>query len=486
MSFLFINSNQSVGTINKNIYGQFSEHLGRCIYGGVANRDGGLRADVVAALKALGVPVLRWPGGCFADTYHWRDGIGPKENRKTIVNTNWGGVTEDNAFGTHEFIELCRAIGCEPYFSGNVGSGTVQEFSDWVEYCNMPGVSPMADLRRENGAEAPFNVRYWGIGNEAWGCGGNMRAEYYADLCRQYATFLRGYDPAVPLYKIASGASEDDYHWTRTVVERAGHTIDAVSMHYYTRPLAEWHHKGAATGFPREEYFSTLHKTLFMEELVENHSRVIRQFAKGKAIGLVVDEWGTWFDVEPGTNPGFLYQQNAMRDALVAAINLNIFNNHCDTVVMANIAQVVNVLQAMVLTEGDKMLLTPTYHVFAMYKPHQDARQLESYIETKTLEQEELAVPNLHVSASRQADGKILVTVANLSDIEPAPLTCRIGGAKPAAVSAQVLAGAPDAHNTFEAPAAVAPRALAAQLCEGGFTATMPPCSVAAFTVETV
>ena len=420
MSFLFINANQSVGTINKNIYGQFSEHLGRCIYGGVANRDGGLRADVVAALKALGVPVLRWPGGCFADTYHWRDGIGPKENRKAIVNTNWGGVTEDNAFGTHEFMELCRAIGCEPYFSGNVGSGTVQEFSDWVEYCNMPGVSPMADLRRENGAEAPFNVRYWGIGNEAWGCGGNMRAEYYADLCRQYATFLRGYDPAVPLYKIASGASEDDYHWTRTVVERAGHTIDAVSMHYYTRPLAEWHHKGAATGFPREEYFSTLHKTLFMEELVENHSRVIRQFAKSKAIGLVVDEWGTWFDVEPGTNPGFLYQQNAMRDALVAAINLNIFNNHCDTVVMANIAQVVNVLQAMILTEGDKMLLTPTYHVFAMYKPHQDARQLESYIETKTLEQEELAVPNLHVSASRQADGKILITVANLSDTEPA------------------------------------------------------------------
>ena len=483
MSYIFVNANRSVGAIHKNIYGQFSEHLGRCIYGGVADRKGGLRADVVAALRALGVPVLRWPGGCFADTYHWRDGIGPKAQRKTIVNTNWGGVTEDNSFGTHEFIELCRALDCEPYFSGNVGSGTVQEFSDWVEYCNMGGISPMADLRRQNGADAPFQVRYWGIGNEAWGCGGNMTAEYYADLCRQYATYLRSYDPEVPLYKIASGANDDDYHWTRTVVERAGRVIDAVSLHYYTRPLPDWQHKGAATGFSMEEYYATLHKTLWMKELIENHGSVIRRLQGDRRLGLVVDEWGTWSDVEPGTNPGFLYQQNTMRDALVAAVNLNIFNDHCDTVVMTNIAQVVNVLQAMILTEGDRTLLTPTYHVFAMYRPHQGARQLESYAETRTLMQEEQAVPNLHVSASQQGDGSILVTVANLDPANAAPLTCLLGGVQAAGVTAQVLAGTPNAHNTFDAPAVVAPRPLAAALCEGGFSATLPACSVAAFTV---
>ena len=483
MAFLFVNAQRSAGIINKNIYGQFSEHLGRCIYNGLLDEQGVLRTDVLNALKALHIPVLRWPGGCFADTYHWQDGIGPQSGRKTIVNTNWGGVTEDNSFGTHEFIDLCRKLGCEPYFSGNVGSGTVQEFSDWVEYCNMGGVSPMADLRRKNGAEAPFQVKYWGIGNEAWGCGGNMRAEYYADLCRQYATYLRSYDPALPLYKIASGANVDDYHWTRTVVERAGHVIDAVSLHYYTIPGSDWQHKGSATEFTRAEYYTTLHKTLRMEELVENHSRIIKQFQKERPLGLAVDEWGTWFDVEPGTDPGFLYQQNAMRDALVAAINLNIFNNHCDTVVMANIAQVVNVLQAMVLTEGPRMLLTPTYHVFALYAPHQNARQLESYAQTRVLGQEEQAVPDLHISASQQADGTVLVTVAHLNAEASAPVTCLLGGLTAAAVQGVVLAGAPDAHNTFDAPARVQSRPLDAALCDGGFTATLPPCSVAAFTV---
>ena len=329
MSYLFVIAARSGGTIRKTIYGNFVEHLGRCIYGGIADQDGALRPAVLQALKTLHIPVLRWPGGCFADTYHWRDGIGPRSERKTIINTNWGGVTENNAFGTHEFLSLCEQLGCEAYLSGNVGSGTVQEFSDWVEYCNMPGVSPMADLRRRNGREAPFGVRYWGIGNEAWGCGGTMRAEYYADLCRQYATYLRSYDAGLVPYKIASGANVDDYHWTRTVVERAGQCIDAVSLHYYTVPGPDWQHKGSATDFDRDAYYTTLHKTLRMEELVENHSRIIRRFAKGRPIGLCVDEWGTWYDVEPGTNPGFLYQQNTMRDALVAAVNLNIFNNHC-------------------------------------------------------------------------------------------------------------------------------------------------------------
>ena len=491
MAYIFVNVNRSVGTINPNIYGQFSEHLGRCIYQGIyvgqasdIPNTNGMRNDVVSALKALHVPVLRWPGGCFADTYHWRDGIGPKENRKTIVNTNWGGVTEDNSFGTHEFMELCRQIGCEAYFSGNVGSGTVQEFSDWVEYCNMGGISPMASERRANGQDEPFNVKYWGIGNEAWGCGGSMRAEYYADLCRQYSTYLRNYSPEHKIFKIASGANVADYHWTKTVMERAGQAVDAVSLHYYTVPHEDWQHKGSATDFTDEEYYTTLHKTLRMEELVENHTRIIRQYQGDRKVGLAVDEWGTWYDVEPGTNPGFLYQQNTMRDALVAAINLNIFNNHCDTVCMANIAQMVNVLQAMILTEGSKMVLTPTYHIFEMYKGHQGAKQLESYAETTLLNHDDQAVPDLHVSASQQADGSILVTAANLNDTAAIPVTCMLGGAKPTGVTARVLAGAPAAHNTFAAPEQVVPTELNTSLTADGFTATLPPCSVAAFVVN--
>lgn len=493
MSKAIINANRSKGVINRNLYGHFSEHLGRCIYGGLyagsqsgVPSENGMRTDVVQALRAIGVPVLRWPGGCFADTYHWRDGIGPQNTRKKIVNTYWGGVTEDNSFGTHEFLELCRQLGCEPYISGNVGSGTVQEFSDWVEYCNMGGLSPMADLRRANGREEPWNVRYWGIGNETWGCGGNMRPEFYADLCRQYATYLRSYDDAHPPYRIASGANADDYRWTKVLMEQAGEFVDAVSMHYYTVP-GTWEHKGSATEFSRGEYFDTLQKALRLDELVENHSRIIRQYQGSRKVGLVVDEWGTWFDVEPGTNPGFLYQQNTMRDALVAAVSLNIFNNHCDTVVMANIAQTVNVLQAMVLTEGDRMLLTPTYHVFEMYRKHQDARQLESYVETSlTGETEESRVPNLHISASQAADGTVLITAANLDDTQGTVLDCSLAGlGKIESVTGRVLSGKTDAHNTFDIPEAVKPAALEnIEQTEDGFKAALPACCVAAFEVK--
>ncbi len=492
MAKAIVNANRSKGHINRNIYGHFAEHLGRCIYNGIYVGEAssipninGMRTDVVAALKKMGIPVLRWPGGCFADTYHWRDGIGPKESRKKIVNTNWGGVTEDNSFGTHEFLELCRQLECEPYISGNVGSGTVQEFSDWVEYCNMGGQSPMAEERRSNGQEEPWNVKYWGIGNEAWGCGGNMRPEFYADLCRQYSTYLRNYDTEHPIYKIASGASEGDYNWTKVIMERAGRFIDAVSLHYYTLPrTGDWTDKGPATGFPRSEYYSTLRKTFYMEELVENHSRIIKQYQGDRKIGLCVDEWGTWFDVEPGTNPGFLYQQNTMRDALVSAVNLNIFNNHCDTVVMANIAQTVNVLQAVILTEGEKLLLTPTYHVFEMYKGHQDARQLESYVETTLTGEGEDQVPNLHISASEGKEG-VLVTIANLSDTDSAELDCALTGiGRAASVEGRVLTGPCGAYNDFGAEETVRPSHLAAEITDGGFKAVLPACSVAAFTVR--
>ncbi len=493
--FVCINGNRSVGTISPCIYGHFAEHLGRCIYGGlyvgeessIPNRNG-LRSDVVGALRRLRIPVLRWPGGCFADTYHWQDGIGPQGQRKTIVNTNWGGVSEDNSFGTHEFLELCDQLGCEAYITGNVGSGTVQEFSDWVEYCNMGGVSPMADLRRQNGREEPWNVRYWGIGNEAWGCGGDMRPEYYADLCRRYSQFLRSYAPETKLYKIASGANVDDYDWTTVVAQRAGHAVDALSLHYYTVPGPDWAHKGEATVFDREEYYRTLRKTLRMKELLETHTSRMRAACPDKPLGLVVDEWGTWYQVEEGTNPGFLYQQNTMRDALVAAVNLNLFNDHCDSVVMANIAQTVNVLQAMVLTEGPQMLCTPTYHVFAMYKGHQGARQLETYAETTLVGpvDPQIQVPNLHVSASEGQDGSVLLTVANLSDERSAPLTVHHSGiGRRTTVTGTLLTGPAAAHNTFQAPHTVEPQPLTGiTVTQDGFTALLPACCVAAFCLQ--
>lgn len=495
---IFINGNRSVGTINKNIYGHFAEHLGRCIYGGlyvgedseIPNQNG-MRTDVVNALKALDIPVIRWPGGCFADTYHWRDGIGPKSSRKTLINTTWGGVREDNSFGTHEFMELCRQLGCEAYINGNVGTGTVQEMCDWVEYCNMPGVSPMADLRRQNGQDAPWNVKYWGIGNEMWGGGGNMRADYYSDLCRQYASFLRDYDPSHKIYKIASGACDFNYDWTQRVAELTGALVDALSLHYYTIPGSEWEHKGSATKFSREEYYITMYKALQMKGLIENHTARMRQACPNKNLGLVIDEWGTWLDVEEGTNPHFLYQQNAMRDALVAAVNLNIFGDHCDSVVMANIAQTVNVLQAMILTDGPRMLCTPTYHVFHMFKGHQGARQLETYAQTALIGADgaDCKVPNLHVSASEDHNGNVLVTVVNLSDHSSVPVEIHWDGlSKFTSITGQVLSGdgaGAAACNTFDTPHQVEPKPLTnITVGTNSFTSLLPACSVAAFTLK--
>ena len=376
---------QSGKKINKNIYGHFSEHLGRCIYGGIyvgENSDipnvNGMRTDVVQALKKIGVPVLRWPGGCFADEYHWEDGIGPKETRKRMVNTNWGGVVEDNSFGTHEFMELCRQIGCEPYVNANVGSGTVREMAEWVEYMNSTGDSTVVQKRWANGHKEPFNLKYLGVGNENWGCGGNMRPEYYADEYRRYQTFCRNYGDN-KLYRIACGPSSGDWNWTDKLMERAGRYLDAITLHHYTVPHT-WDKKGSATDFDADEYYLTLRNAAYMDTLIRGHLAIMDKYDHEHRVGLIVDEWGTWFDCEPGTNPGFLYQQNTMRDAMVAALTLDILGSHCDRVVMANIAQMVNVLQAVILTDGAKMICTPTYHVFDLYKAHHDANYLPSAI----------------------------------------------------------------------------------------------------------
>lgn len=454
---LWIDPNEKKSKIHREIYGHFSEHLGRCIYEGIyvgedssIPNENGMRTDVVEALKELEIPVLRWPGGCFADEYHWKDGIGEKSKRKRMINTHWGGVVEDNSFGTHEFFELCRQIGAQPYINGNLGSGTVQEMSEWVEYMTFDGVSPMADLRAKNGQKEPWKVKYFGVGNENWGCGGSMTPEYYANEYRRYQTYCRNYGEN-KLYKIACGPSEGDYHWMEELMKSAGRFMDGISLHYYTVPDT-WQEKGAATGFDRDTWYRTLKKTLYMEELLNKHGAIMDQYDPEKRVGLVVDEWGTWFDVEEGTNPGFLYQQNTMRDALVAGINLNLFNKHSDRVRMANIAQLVNVLQSVILTEGERMVKTPTYYVFQMFKKHMDAELLHSHLVTEEIGSDAWRVPHVTESASMDEKGTITITLNNLSADEACQVKVHLNERKIGAVEGEILTCAYGAYNTFDQP----------------------------------
>ncbi len=502
MAKLVIHTEQEKGVIAPEIYGHFSEHLGRCIYEGIyVGEDSpipnvnGMRTDVVEALKAIKIPVLRWPGGCFADEYHWKDGIGPREKRKKMINTHWGGVVEDNRFGTHEFFELCRQLGCKTYVNGNLGSGTVQEMSEWVEYMTFSGVSPMADLRKENGQEEPWKVDYFGVGNENWGCGGNMRPSYYADEYRRYQTYVRNYNPEKPIYKICCGANVDDYAWTREVLATAyDHTppefhgfMDGLSLHYYVHPEG-WETKGSATEFDAETWYKTLKKALYMETLIERHGNIMDEFDPEKKIGMIVDEWGCWFAVEPGTNPGFLYQQNTVRDALVAGVTLNIFNKHCDRVKMANLAQMVNVLQSVLLTEGAAMVKTPTYHVFHMYRHHQGAQLLASTL-TGVTETGigEWSVPEITESVSRDGDGVITVTLNNLCAENAKELEiCLVGDGESYCVKeANIVTGEMRQHNTFQEPERVAEQSFAQyRNTEEGLYVTLPPCSVVELRLE--
>jgi alpha-L-arabinofuranosidase len=491
---IHVDARQGKGTISRHIYGHFAEHLGRCIYEGmwvgegspIPNTDG-IRNDVVAALRHIRIPVLRWPGGCFADEYHWRDGIGPHEKRKRMVNTHWGGVVENNHFGTHEFLRLCELAGCEPYVVGNVGSGTVLETQEWVEYITFEGESPMANWRRANGRDKPWHLSYFGVGNEAWGCGGNMRPEYYADVYRRYQTYIRQYGDYRP-YRIACGACDFNYDWTEVLMREAARQMDGLSLHYYTVPHT-WAHKGSATEFSEDEWFITLKKAMVMDELVTKHAAIMDRYDPEKRVGLIVDEWGTWYDVEPGTNPGFLYQQNSLRDALVAGVTLNIFNQHCDRVHMANIAQTINVLQTLVLTDGPRIVLTPTYHVFDLYQVHQGATLLQTAVEggaDYACGDERL--PQLSVSASRDAAGAINLTLCNLDTRAPADVAIVLSGAGNVGQAAGRIVSAPDrrAHNTFEQPAALAPAPLQGLAREGQqVRVQLPPMSVAAVHVVT-
>lgn len=482
-SKLVIHADQGRQTINKNIYGHFSEHLGRCVYEGYWVGEGspipntrGIRNDVVAALRKIKTPVLRWPGGCFADEYHWKDGIGPREQRPTMINTHWGGVTENNHFGTHEFLDLCEQLSCEPYICGNVGSGTVQEMQQWVEYITSGNISPMTDQRKNNGRQDPWKVRYFGVGNENWGCGGNMTPEYYADQYKRYATYVRNLSGNT-VFKIACGPNGGDYRWTEVLMKEVGRRMNGLALHYY---CGTGKRSRSATQFQEEDWFEQLRRALRMEELVTKHSEIMDKLDPDKRVALIVDEWGAWHAVEPGTNPGFLYQQNSLRDALVAGVTLNIFNQHADRVKMANIAQTVNVLQAMILTDKEKMLLTPTYHVFEMYTVHHDATLLPSELESADYTFGSDKIPALNVSASKAQDGKVHVTLCNLNPNASAEVNCELKGAKAANISGRILtADLITAHNTFTAPENVKPSGFNAfKATDAGFTTTLPPKSV--------
>jgi alpha-N-arabinofuranosidase len=488
---LVINADQGKETISKHIYGHFSEHLGHCIYGGywvgenspIPNTRG-IRNDVVQALKDIQIPNLRWPGGCFADEYHWMDGVGPRSQRKKMVNTHWGGVVEDNSFGTHEFLDLCEQLGCEPYISGNLGSGSVKEMSEWVEYITFDGESPMSNLRKQNGREKPWQVKFWGVGNESWGCGGNMTPDFYADLYRRYATYCRNYGDN-HLYKIACGANGADYAWTETLMKNVGRQMQGLSLHYYTVPK-NWGDKGSATQFDEAEYFTTIQKTLAMEELLTKHSTIMDRYDPQKRIGLITDEWGTWYNVEPGTNPGFLYQQNTLRDAIVSGVNLNIFNAHCDRVKMANIAQTVNVLQAVILTDKEKMLLTPTYWVYYLYKVHQDATLLPLSLASSKYGQSSRQIDAISASASKDAAGKIHITLVNIDPNKAQAVEAELRGVAAKKVSGKILTSAKiSAYNSFENPNAVSVKDFKdAKLSKGILSISLPAKSVVMLEVE--
>jgi alpha-N-arabinofuranosidase len=484
---IIVRANETTHTISKHIYGHFAEHLGHCIYGGfyVGENNAkipnvkGIRKDVVEALQKLKVPNLRWPGGCFADTYHWKDGIGPKDQRPAMVNTWWGGVTEDNSFGTHDFLDMCELIGAEPYLAGNVGSGTVKELTDWVQYVSFDGVSPMSKLRGQNGREKPWKVSLWGVGNEAWGCGGNMRPEYYANIYRQYATFMTDWGNTGKLFRIASGANSRDYNWTEVLMRDIPHNmLEGVALHHYS--VIDWNNKGPATDFTEDLYFKTMKSALFMEELVTRHATIMDKYDPAKKVALVVDEWGGWYNVEAGTNPGFLYQQNTMRDAMIAGATLNIFNNHADRVRVANLAQTINVLQSVILTNEEKMILTPTYHVMEMYNVHQDAKLLPLTVKSKEYLFGTEKLPAISASASVDKNGLTHITVVNIDAKTAQDVAVEFYGSKYQTVSGRILtSGKLQDFNSFEAPDKIKPAAFkGAQLKENNLTVKMPPFSV--------
>jgi alpha-N-arabinofuranosidase len=490
---LSVDTDKPGARIDRHLFGQFAEHLGRGVYEGVWVGPGssipntrGIRNDVVAALKELRVPNVRWPGGCFADEYHWRNGIGSPPERPATLNPNWGGVIEPNTFGTHEFMDFVKQIGAEAYISVNVGSGTPQEAADWFEYMTTNQPTALAKQRAANGHPEPYGISFMGIGNESWGCGGSMTPEQYAAQLRIYARYTRNYNAAHPTLKIAVGPDGADTGYTETVMKawkerNWSWDINGLSLHYYTVG-AGWPPKFSASGFDARDYALLINYTLRMNELLRTHGAIMDRYDPEKKIALVVDEWGAWLAPTPGSKEGFLEQQNSLRDAIIAALNINIFARHADRVRMANIAQMVNVLQAMILTDANKLVLTPTYHVFRMYVPFQDATFVPVTFDAGSYVNGDITLPRVDAIAAKDKNGKTWLAVTNVHASEPTRLEL-VSRAKRAA--GHLLSGPKvDSVNTFEAPATVAPKPIVASSIGTKIVLDVPPHSVAVLALE--
>jgi alpha-L-arabinofuranosidase len=484
---IVLHTTKAKDTISKNIYGHFAEDLGRCIYGGfyvgdnknIANENG-IRLDIIDALKKLKIPVLRWPGGCYADHYHWKDGIGPKDKRKSTENVSWGNVRENNGFGTHEFLDLCETLHADPYVALNVGGGTVQEAEEWVQYVNHAnGKSQLTDLRQQNGRAKPWNVRFWGIGNESWDCGGHMTVEYYTGLYKQYATLITSYGNSEGLFRIAVGPGTEDFNWTEALMRDIPRKlIEGISIHHYS--VIDWSKKGSSTDFTETEYFTTMQQAYRMEKMVSGNSEIMDKYDPEKKVGLVVDEWGGWYDTEPGSEGSSLYQQNTMRDAMIAGLTLNILNNHCDRVKMANLAQCVNVLQAVILTKEEKMLLTPTYHVMEMYNVHQNALLLPLTVSSNDYVFGEKTLKAISASASKDSSGTVHISVVNIDAHKEQELTIDLGDIRPGVVRGRILhSNKIGDHNSFENPRKIKPELFKGAILKGNnLSLKIPPFSV--------
>ena len=471
--------------ISKDIYGHFAEHLGRVIYDGIFvgkdNKDipntNGVRNDVIDALKKLNIPNLRWPGGCFADTYHWKDAIGPQSERKPIENMSWGFVPEDNSFGTHEFLNLCELIGAEPYLAVNMNSGSVREAVEWMQYVNHKnGSSYLTDLREKNGRAKPWHVTYWGIGNESWDCGGDMTPEHYINLYRQYATAMTDYSNTEKLFRIAVGPGQPDYDWTEKVMKGIpAKRFEGLSVHHYS--VFDWVNKGSSYEFSDEEYYKTIERAWFMEEFVTKNSEIMDKYDPEKKVALVVDEWGGWYEQD---EPSALHQQNTIRDAMIAGLTLNIFNNHADRVRMANLAQMVNALQSVILTKGDKMILTPTYHVMEMYKVHMNAQLVPLQLICNDFVRDDKHIPAVSASCSIDDSKKMHISLTNIDNNNDQKVEIDLNGYKAKNVKGRILTSDKiQNHNSFDNPDFVKPQQFTdASLSGEKLVVNLPPISV--------